>query len=69
MSNDFLAGPGWKKGTRMTGKREREARILLHAPEHLTLTEIAEMLWDKLDRPHSVLAIDSVSVSTVLEED
>lgn len=48
---------------------EREVRVLVHAPAHLTLTEIAEMFWDKLDRPDSVLAIDQVVVSTTIPED
>lgn len=44
---------------------EREVRVIVLAPEHLSLTEIAEMFWDKLDRPDSVLAIDAISVSTI----
>jgi hypothetical protein len=42
---------------------------MIHAPEHLSLTEIAEMLWDKLDRPDSVITIDAISVSTTPPED
>ena len=45
---------------------EREVRVLLHAPAHLSLTEIAEMFWDKLDRPDSVLTVDTVSVATTI---
>lgn len=31
--------------------KEREIRVTVHAPDHLSLTEIAEMFWDKLDHP------------------
>lgn len=48
--------------------KEREVRVMIHAPEHLSLTEIAEMFWDKLDRPGSVLTIDTISVSTTPPE-
>jgi hypothetical protein len=43
---------------------EREVRVTVHAPSHLTLTEIAEMFWDKLDRSDSVFSICAIAVST-----
>jgi hypothetical protein len=45
---------------------EREVRVTVHAPAHLTLTEIAEMIWDKLDHPDSVLTVCAIAVSTAL---
>jgi hypothetical protein len=47
---------------------EREVRVIVRAPDHLTLTEISEMFWDKLDRPDSVLSIESIAVSTDIPE-
>ena len=46
------------------GPAEREVRVTVFAPAHLTLTEIAEMFWDKLDRPDSVLTVDAVAVTS-----
>ena len=43
----------------------REVRVNILAPGHLSLTEIAEMFWDKLDCPDSVFTVESVSVSTL----
>jgi hypothetical protein len=43
---------------------EREVRVTVNAPDHLSLTEIAEMFWDKLDRPDSVFTVDAIAVST-----
>ena len=48
----------------MTADREREVRVTVSAPGHLSLTEIAEMFWDKLDRPDSVFTVESIAVST-----
>jgi hypothetical protein len=45
---------------------EREVRVMIEAPDHLTLTEIAEMFWDKLDQPGSVFTIDAIAVSTTI---
>ena len=45
-------------------KAEREIRVTVHAPGHLTLTEIAEMVWDKLDRPDSVFEVRAIAVSS-----
>jgi hypothetical protein len=42
---------------------EREVRVTIHAPPHLSLTEIAEMFWDKLGRPDSVFSICAIAVS------
>lgn len=42
---------------------EREVRVTVHAPPHLSLTEIAEMFWDKLDRPDSVFSVCAIAVS------
>ena len=49
--------------------KKREVQVIVLAPEHLTLTEIAEMFWDKLDRPDSVFTIDTISVSTTEPEE
>ncbi len=43
---------------------EREVTVMIYAPEHLSLTEIAEMFWDKLEHPDSVFTVDTISVST-----
>ena len=43
---------------------EREVRVTVHAPGHLTLTEIAEMFWDKLDRPDSVFEVCAIAVAS-----
>jgi len=48
----------------MPEEAERAVRITVHAPAHLTLTEIAEMFWDKLDDPDSVFTVCAISVST-----
>ena len=42
-----------------------EVRVNILAPGHLSLTEIAEMFWDKLDRPDSVFTVATVLVSTL----
>ena len=42
---------------------EREVCVTVNAPDHLSLTEIAEMFWDKLDRPDSVFTVDAIAVS------
>lgn len=39
---------------------------MIYAPSHLSLTEIAEMFWDKLDRPDSVFTVDVIAVSATL---
>lgn len=44
--------------------KEREVRVTMHAPEHLSLTEIAEMFWDKLDRPDSVFEVCAIAVGS-----
>lgn len=43
---------------------EREVRVTVHAPEHLTLSEIAEMFWDKLDTSDSVFEVCAIAVSS-----
>lgn len=48
----------------MTADLEREVRVTVRAPDHLSLTEIAEMFWDKLGRPDSVFTVESIAVST-----
>jgi hypothetical protein len=53
---------------------EREVRVIVHAPENLSLSEIAEMFWDKLDKPDSVFEVCAIAVSsapscTALEEE
>jgi hypothetical protein len=44
-------------------KAEREVRVTVHAPAHLSLTEIAEMFWDKLSNPDSVFTVCAIAVS------
>jgi hypothetical protein len=39
---------------------------MVRAPGHLSLTEIAEMFWDKLDHPDSVFTIESIAVSATI---
>ena len=45
---------------------EREVRVTVHAPAHLSLTEIAEMFWDKLGHPDSVFTVCAIAVSNAV---
>jgi hypothetical protein len=44
----------------------REVCVTVYAPDHLSLTEIAEMFWDKLKHPDSVFTVDAIAVSTTV---
>lgn len=61
--------PGMASKNERIDRSEREVRVVILAPGHLSLTEIAEMFWDKLDHPGSVFTVDSIAVSTMLRRD